>query len=361
MNKISELRYPPGELEPPLPLAERMLMNVTSPSGRHSLSVPSHARVADLMPAIVKACEGRADFEGWRLKAQGAGILGEEQSLAAAGLFSGAILELIEPQRAAVMDKSRIPIGARWREMLRRPEREPRIKSMGEAEYMRFLDQAIAGREISSSIVVAVMSAHPGAGNTTIAALLATMLGRSRSDAVALADANPESGALSHWLAPDAPRPDLGGEPAPEQVRAALVDTGDRASVLPAPTGAVDWERLIEHLRHLHKIVVLDCPSGFRKPASRGALAAADLVVMVTRPAHRVPQVPARTIVVVENQSPRRSRASHTPAGAQLIKVVDEPAAAGRLKTRGFLWSQAPASWQESIRELAAVLVGSAS
>jgi len=354
-----------ADLESARPAAERMLVTVTSPSGPHLLSLAQQARVGDLLPAILKVCEGRTDAASWRLKPQGAGVLGDDESLAGAGLLSGAILELIEPVRnTAVEDEATItvPITQQLRSALRRPEREPRIKAMGEAEYRRFLDQAIAGREISNSMVVAVMSTHPGAGTTTIAALLATLLGRLRTDAVALADANTDSAALSHWLAPDAPRPDLGAEPTPEQVHAALVDTDDRASVLPAPMGDVDWGRLIEHLRHLHKIVVLDCPAGFRKPASRAALAAADLVVMVTRPAHRMQELPAaKTLVVVENQSPRRSRAFRSPAGSQVVKVVDEPAAAGRLKTRGFLWSQAPASWQESIRELAAVMVGSAS
>jgi hypothetical protein len=64
---------------------------------------------------------------------------------------------------------------------------------------------------------------------------------------------------------------------------------------------------------------------------------------------------------VVENQAPRRARTLPAPAGVQVVTLVDEPVAAHRLKTRGFLWSQAPAAWQEAIRELAAVLVGSAS
>jgi Mrp family chromosome partitioning ATPase len=340
-----------------------MLVTVAGPSGRHSLSVLPNARVGDLLPGIVEVCEGRADPQGWRLKPQGAEVLSDQESLSSAGLFSGAILELIEPDRLdAIPAESGAPIGKWMRQLLQRPEREPQIQAMGEAEYKRFLEQAIASRDISRSMVVAVMSTHPGAGTTTIAALLATLLGRLRSDAVAVADANTDSPALSHWLAPDAPRPELGGEPTPEQVRAALVDTSDRVLVLAAPTGEVDWARLIEHLRHLHKIVVLDCPAGFRKPASRAALATADLVVLVTRPAHRVRELPAaRTLVVVENQSPQRSRAFRSTARTQVVKVVDEPGAAGRLKTRGFLWSQAPPSWQESIRELAAVMVGSAS
>jgi Mrp family chromosome partitioning ATPase len=344
-------------------MAERLLVTVASPSGRRLLSLPNDAHVGDLLPSIVRACESGADAAGWRLKPQGAEVLSAEQSLADAGLFSGAVLELIEPeQREAASDESTVPMAERLRAVLRPPEAETRIEAMGEAEYQRFLEQAIAGREISSSLVVAVISAHPGAGTTTIAALLAMLLGQLRADAVALADANPASGALSHWLAFDAPRPHFGGEVTPQQVRAALVAIDNRAWVMPAPTGEVDWVRLIEHLRHLHKIVVLDCGAGFNKPASRAALTGADLVVMVTRAANRANEMPpARTLVLVENQSPRRTRSFRSPAGTQVVRVVDEPAAADRLKTRGFLWTKAPPSWQESIRELAAALVGSAS
>jgi Mrp family chromosome partitioning ATPase len=340
-------------------------VTVTSPSGRRQLSLPQQGRVGDLLPGIVGICEPGADAVGWTLKPQGAKVLYANESLATAGIFSGALLELIEPEQLEALVDERTtaaPLAERLRAMLRRPEIEPRIDSMGDRQYLEFLDQAIASREISRSLVVAVMSAHPGAGTTTVAALLATLLGRLRPDTVALADANPNSGALSHWLAPDAPRPELGGNLLPQEVRVALVAIDNRVSVLPAPSGDVDWDRLIEHLRHLHKIVVLDCAAGFRKPVSRAALAAADLAVIVAGPTRRALEIPAaRTVVIVENQSPRQARAHHTAAGAQVVTVVDDPSAAHRLKTRGFLWSQAPASWQESIRELAAVLVGSAS
>ncbi len=68
-----------------------------------------------------------------------------------------------------------------------------------------------------------------------------------------------------------------------------------------------------------------------------------------------------KTIVQVENQAPRQQRSMQSASGASVVTVVDEPAAARRLKTRGFTWSQAPNSWQVSIRELAALLIGSAS
>lgn len=326
--------------------AERLIITVEAPSGRHDLNVPKYARIADLLPAIVEACGGRSDATGWSIRPRGEKVLSGDQTLGDAGIFSGAVLELIEPAATAAADPR---------------VREPRITAMSAGDYVRFLDQAIAGREISRSVVVAVMANHPGAGTTTIAALLATLLGQLRSDAVAVADANPESGALSHWLAPDAQRPAFIGELSPHEVMGAMVGIGGTSSVLPAPSGQADWPMVIGQLRRLSKIVVLDCAAGFRKPSSAAGLAAADLVVVVTRRGQHESMPRGHPIVVVENQSPRRRRAAPSGSGYQVVNVVDEPAAADRLKTRGFSWSVAPPSWQESIRELAAVLVGSAS
>jgi hypothetical protein len=321
-----------------------LLVTVESPSGRHVLRVPQSARVEDLLPRIVQVCEGRADGARWKLKPLGDAVLAADVRLADSGLFPGAVLQLIEPE----------PIPPS-------PHPLPLKERVVGRDYLGSLDGAIAAREITRSMVVAVVSAQPGAGTTTVAALLATLLGRLRQDSVAVADANPESGALSHWLAPDAPRPDFATALTPQPVLAALVGIGDRTSVLPAPAGDVDWGELIEHLRRLQKIVVLDCAAGFRKPPSSAALAAADLVVLVTKSPQKAPDLPVpKTVVVVENQASHRSRSSRASGRPPVVTLVDEPAAADRLKTRGFSWNHAPVSWQESIRELAAVLIGSA-
>ena len=324
----------------------QLLVTVESASGRHVLRLPQSARVEDLLPRIVLVCEGRSDGARWLVKPLGEAVLAGDARLGDCGLFSGAVLQLIEPDPVA--PATPIPLSLR--------ERVPR------QDYVGSLGSAIAAREISRSMVVAVVSAHPGAGTTTVAALLATLLGRLRQDSVVVADANPESGALSHWLAPDAPRPDFSADLTPQPVLAALVGIGDRTSVLPAPAGDVDWRDLIEHLRRLQKIVVIDCAAGFRKASSSAALGAADLVVLVTKSSLQAPDLPVpKTYVVVENQASRRSRSSRRSGQTQVVTLVDEPAAADRLKTRGFSWTHAPMSWQESIRELAAVLIGSAS
>ena len=357
-------------------VGERLLVTVVSPSGEHSLDVPLRVRVADLLPPIVEACERGSDATGWKLKPRGEEVLAAEQTLGELGLFPGAILELIVPHsdspivpaslgRTSLSDRFPLPSGKVLSDLvrgaLRRTESAPRIESMSEADYMRFLDSAVAARDISNSLVVAVMSSHPVTGRTTIAALLATLLGRMRPDAVTVVDANPETSALSHWLAPHALRPDFDPELTPQNVLSALVNIGNATSVLPAAIGKVDWERLIEHLRRLQKIVIIDCAAGFRKPACRAVLAAADLIVLVSASRHHDLEIPAgKTVIVVANQAARRARSAPRSDGVQVVTVADEPAAAGRLKTRGFSWNEAPASWQESIRELAAVLVGSA-
>jgi MinD-like ATPase involved in chromosome partitioning or flagellar assembly len=231
--------------------------------------------------------------------------------------------------------------------------------------------------------LIAVVADHPGAGATTVAVLLASMLGALRDDQLAVVDANPQSGALSHWMTPDSSlskdvygslfRPNV----TPEQVRSVLVSASSRLSILPAPAkpsnaiapGAASWSRLIEHLRHLHNIVILDCGAGIQRAVSRASIEAADQVVLVTTPqlakrdetksiAESI-RAMGKTVVLVANQAPNRARSARSSDGIQRVTIRYDPHHAKRLKTRGFIWAGAPVSWQISVRELAAVLVGS--
>jgi MinD-like ATPase involved in chromosome partitioning or flagellar assembly len=258
------------------------------------------------------------------------------------------------------------------------------IERAGHAAYLRMLEDAIAASRIGPSRVVAVISSQPGVGATTVAALLATMLGALRGDRVAVVDASPESAALSHWLSPDsglAPgtyRLLFGSALTPDQVQAAMVRAGSGLWVLPASAdqataraaGVEAWRRLIEQLRHLHNNVIVDCGAVVQRGAGKAAFDGADQVVIVSRAdARGIEKVGAdvaasdslrRAVVVVANQAPRPQRARTSAAGVQQVTLVFDRAAALRLKTRGFSWDQAPASWQEGVRELAATLAGSA-
>lgn len=378
----------------------RLLVNVDSPSGRHLLELPEDARVDDLVPSLVEICEGRSDPEGWSLVPMGEAALAGERTLGECGLFTGAVLVLTAPNHSGTAESGQhagsparvrehhVPsasdLAQRFRARLQPSERIPDIDRMSDAAYLRLLDHAVAAPRLGASTVVAVMSAHAGAGTTTITLLLATLLTALRSDQVAAVDACPQSGALSHWMAPesgllgDTYRSLFEPPPTPEQVRAALVQVGHGLVILPAPSDqrgqpAADvpaWGRLIQHLRHLNNVVILDCGAGFQRAASRAALGAADQVVLVSkstpgeldklRPTIESIRGQSRTVLVVANQASVRARARRSVSGVQQLTLAYEPQPAARLKTRGFSWSDAPASWQESLRELAAVLVGGA-
>jgi MinD-like ATPase involved in chromosome partitioning or flagellar assembly len=377
----------------------RLLVTVDSPSGRHALEVPEGARIDDLVPSLVEVCEGGAsDAEGWSLAPMGETPLTGDETLGGRGLFPGAVLVLTapdhrgksepEPDAHPAADVAR-RLGAGLRSVgPRRPAPgsaapPPNIDRISDADYLRLLESAITAPGSGASTVVAVMSAHPGAGTTTITALLATLLASLRNDQVGAVDACPQSGALSHWMAPESGfssgpyRSLFEPAPTPEQVRGAMVPIGRGLALLPAPSDhghpsadRAAWELLIQHLRHLHNILILDCGAGFRGAVSRAALGAADQVVLVSKaapddldklgPAIESIRRLGRPVVVVANQAPERSRIKPSAAGVQQLTLPYEPQPANRLKTRGFSWSDAPNSWQESIRELAAVLIGSA-
>lgn len=323
-------------------------MSVESPSGSHLVTVPDDAVVEDLLPALVLQCEGDSDAAGWSLAPKGEPALEAAQSLAEVGLFPGAVLVLTAP--GPLVTARTVP-------------RPPRLASMGDADYKRMLDAAIAARKASASTVVAIVAGHPGAGATTVTALLATALSALRDERLVAVDANPESGALSHWLVPDEAlagnvyRSLFSPEVTPAEVNGALATAGSRLTVLPAPLDGASgrigdsagWERLIEHLRHLHHTVVIDCGS------RRGAVASADVVVVINKHGHTPATIEwtKKPALVVTNQAPRRARIQ----GRQVTVAADARAAA-RLKRRGFLWSDTPPAWQEAIRELAAVIVG---
>ena len=288
------------------------------------------------------------------------------------GLFDGAVLKLIAPE---LVEPEAAPQPV--------PPPPPSIESMGDLEYRRLLDGAIAAPGARASAVIAVVALHPGAGATTVTALLATLLSSLRPEPLCAVDANPESGALSHWLAPDsaltagAYRSMFEAKAAPPDVAGALVVAARGLAVLPAPLDTslarnadqAAWTRVIGHLRHLHQVVVLDCGAGLQRDAARAAIAAADQVVLVNKPRPSAPESLEATIeslrrrgkpvVVVSNEAPRRDRAQRTKSGVQQVTLAFEPRAASGLKRRGFAWSEAPATWQEAMRELAAVLVAS--
>lgn len=343
-----------GEAEP------RLVLTVESPSGRTVVSVPQQEPVNELLPGLVRACEGEIESRGWSLAPQGEPMIDGTRTFADLELYSGALLRLIPPPPPTQMAAAPP-----------RPLPAPRIESMGEWDYLRTLDRAIAAGARHGSTVIAVTGAQVGAGATTVSVLLSTFLASMRPDRVVCVDANPQSGALSQWTVPDSAVPTpiyralFGPSTAPDTVEGALVSVGARLWVLPAPldtlaatSDGASWIRLIEHLRRLRNVVVLDCGAGTQRESVNAAIESADHIVFVTKP-DTSPKVPAqgrKPVVWITNQSPRRGRMRRIGTVPHVTIPIEQQAAA-MLKRRGFNWTHAPTAWQEAVRELAAVLV----
>src|SRR5260370_17863791 len=345
-------------------MSRRLLVSVDSPSGRHTLAVPEDARIEDLVPSLVEVWEGSSGGRGWSLAPMGEAPLGDEQTLGQRGLFPGAVLVLAAPlQPADAEPEAYVPsasdLAQRLKARLQPSRHMPDIDRMGDGDYLRFLEDAIVTPPSGASTVVAVVSAHAGRGTTRATVLLATLLSTLRNDQVVAVDACPQSGALSHWMAPesglaaDSYRSLFEPTLTPEQVRAALVKVARGLALLPAPTDqrmepAADeqaWVRLIQHLRHLSHFLILDCGAGFGRASTLAALGAADHVVLANKsaPGEAVPariiesiRGQGRTVAIVANQASQRTRATRSAAGVQQLSLAYEPQPAQRLKTRGF-------------------------
>ena len=173
----------------------RLVVEVEGSSGRRTVSLPAGARIDDLLPGLVELLEGRADSAGRGLAPTGEGRLAGTSTLGESGLYAGAVLVLIEPaDRPEPAPESpgwaaRVPaIAQRIRTSLRPPAQPKGIDRLSEAEYLRLLEAAIAAPPVQASVVVAVTSADPGAGTTTVTTLLATLLSRLRGEDVVAVD-----------------------------------------------------------------------------------------------------------------------------------------------------------------------------
>ena len=111
---------------------DRLVVEVESPSGRRTVSLPARARISDLVPGLVDLCEGRSDAAGWELAPKGEPRLPGEMTLGESGLFPGAVLVLIQTsrQRDAEPDgpgwAARLPLVADRIRGALRPPAEPK-------------------------------------------------------------------------------------------------------------------------------------------------------------------------------------------------------------------------------------------
>ena len=287
--------------------------------------------------------------------------------------------------------------------------------------YGRRLEAAVAAPVLARCACVGVLSAAPGVGGTTVAALLAAALTGGQNAVVAV-DAQPGPGSLTQLLAPDpavfaadpavfAPDPealasesevfaddlvDVLEHPAltwPE-LRAALGLPGSRLAVLAARppggparppggpgiagarnAGLLDergWARVMRGLARHPVAVVVDCGPGLDVPAARAAIAAADQLVLVTGPQDRAPGAalrpragrwagPGRPVALVVSRAPAGLDAGQVldraPWARGAFLLPDEPAAAAALRVGPLGWDRVPGRWRRQAYELAALLV----
>ncbi|HEY6378409.1 MAG TPA: MinD/ParA family protein, partial [Candidatus Dormibacteraeota bacterium] len=255
-------------------------------------------------------------------------------------------------------------------------------------DYQRRLDEAIALPRLARSATIAVLSPKGGVGKTTITALLGALFALVRADRVIAVDTNPDFGTLGRSLSPEHgvfvdDILDYLEHPAltVTTLDACLGRAADGLMVLPTPTDPermarldqAAYTRVIERLKALVGIAVLDCGTGLWDPATRAAVACADQLVVVSddEPATATVVIEAcqllraagPPVTVVVNRWRRRSRldleavAAHAPGVTGLIVVPEERAGALRVANGRFSWADAPAAWRVRLRELAVLLV----
>jgi MinD-like ATPase involved in chromosome partitioning or flagellar assembly len=255
-------------------------------------------------------------------------------------------------------------------------------------DYVHRLDEAIVAPQLHRCATIAVMSPKGGVGKTTTTTLLGSLLAQLRRDRIVAIDTNPDFGSLGRQLAPEHTIfvDDLHEVlDEPELTATALDNHLGRAAhglmVLPAPTDpvrvsrldAAAYTRVVRKLQQMVGVIVLDTGTGLHEPAARAALATADQVVLVsdTEPSTASLVAEAAALLkqdglpiwLVMNKSgvptelDLRAFGAVIPDARGLIQVQSDLMGARAVAAGRFHWQYAPATWQRSIRELAAALV----
>ncbi|MDP8944182.1 MAG: hypothetical protein M3N16_08710 [Actinomycetota bacterium] len=255
--------------------------------------------------------------------------------------------------------------------------------------YRDRLDAAIAAPRLGHCGTIAVISPKGGVGKTTITALLGALFAYIRRDRVVAVDTNPDYGSLGPTLVPGHQVfvDDLldlleARELTVTELDAQLGRGPDGLMVLPAPTDPARmarldrtaYARLIGHLQAKAGVILLDCGTGLQEPAAQAAIAAADQLVLVTDPDPATGKLVARgasllleaetPVVLVVNKMPRRHARSYleqlgtlVPEAAGMTFIESNPAAAARVSTGRFTWTDPAGGWDVRVRELGALLV----
>ncbi len=272
----------------------------------------------------------------------------------------------------------------------RPPSRAERARtSWRDTSYLRRLDAMIAEPRLRRCATIAVVSPKGGVGKTTMTALLGALLVHVRHERIVAVDTNPDFGSLGRALTPDhrvfvddlldvLDHPDL----TVTELERKLGRGFDGLMVLPAPTdptrmAALDkeaYEKVFDRLKTMVGALVLDCGTGLQEPAAQAAIEAADQLVLVSDSEPSTASLVAEAaqllkrsgapMFLVVNKRPRKgarldlerfSRA--VPNARALLSLEADPVSASRLAAGDFSWNDAPSAWQQTVRELAALMV----
>jgi MinD-like ATPase involved in chromosome partitioning or flagellar assembly len=268
--------------------------------------------------------------------------------------------------------------------------RECAVTAYRDLKYVSQLDARITGPRLRSCATIAVVSPKGGVGKTTVTALLGTLFSMLRRDPIVAVDTNPDFGSLGRILTPDqswyvddlAKLISSDGTLSLTSLDSRLGRAVHGLLVVPAPTdphrmAALDqdaYQRLITRLKDFFSLIILDCGTGLQDPASLAAIETAHQVLLLTDAQPSTASLVAesaellrqwdRPITVVVNRMPGRGSrldldqlSRHIPSARGLVVIPDDVPAASRVAGGNFHWRDAPAGWQQALRELAVVLV----
>lgn len=369
-----------------------MVVTVEHGHARLTLSLPEDVAVESLLPELVDRC-GDDPTASWALVPAGGEPLESRRTLAQAGVLPGALLAL-----RMLGPGERPPRWAGWgpsvpgvpRRLLG-PHRlvlallaagdDGVLASWRATAHTARLERAVAEAPRARGVAIAVAAVQPAAGATTVAALLCAQLARALAEPPLAIDGDLDERSLSRHLAP---RLRLPAEAYRELVGGRL-RLGELASaghgphgvaLLPAPDppgpalDAAECAALVPRLAAEGRVVVLDCPGGFRTPWGQAAWAAADQVVLVAdaRVADAAPaaSVAARLagtgvpVALVANHARIGSRGVRalTALGlhAPVVRLAHDPHTAARLRDGQLTWEAMPGGWRRAAALLAAAL-----
>jgi MinD-like ATPase involved in chromosome partitioning or flagellar assembly len=257
------------------------------------------------------------------------------------------------------------------------------------SNYLHRLEDAIRAPRLRRCATIAVISPKGGVGKTTITALLGSLLALVRRDRAIAVDTNPDYGSLGRALTPEhevyvddfldlLEQPDL----TPTQLDANLGRSTDGLMVLPAPTDPARMSRLdrdayakvIERLKGMCGLLLLDCGTGLQEAPSEAAIHAADQLLLVSdsepatasliADAYGLLEKQGVPLTVVINKLPRIGNKLDLdtfqrllPDARAITVIHNDPGLAARVNAGGFTWSDPAGTWERELRELAAVLV----